>query len=341
MVSSGVVNSDLNSINKNFINYNKTISSINNSVWEGMSKDNLVAKSEEFVSEYKPPINSQMSDFAAAVDLNKEYEKLKEDSESAKKSLTRVSESGNENLINELKTKIASFEIKMNSFKKEIESLLENIKSQVLESATSIMYGNLDINAIVESIDKDELRKLGDNENLASFYEEGYIQNIMDDIKNSKYLSGREKAVKSALTLIQLAADKGVKLDYDFGGGHVSGSVTTNMVLSGVDCSSFASFIINQGTSHDVISMDTGCLANKYSKYTTDYSNAKPGDLLNVHSSKGKHVEIIIENHPEEGYFITAEARSSDSGIELNRTSYNECKSCGQNVYNMDDVYDK
>ena len=72
MVSSGEVLADLAALNNEFTSYYKSISGISASIWQGSSKDNLVKVSEEFINEYKSPINSQMTSFAAALDLYKE-----------------------------------------------------------------------------------------------------------------------------------------------------------------------------------------------------------------------------------------------------------------------------
>lgn len=342
MVSSGMVSSDLNSINKEFTNYYKTISGISDFVWQGVSKNNLLCKSEQFINEYKSPINTQMTSLVSAINLYEEYKIAKESIDSFKKTLEIAVAKEDEDSINYCKKGIKTNEIKMSNLKEKIDSLLETIVSLKLESANNVVssVSSGEVKSLVNDFDNGSLRKLGENENLENYYDKGYIQELLNNIKNNPALSGREKAVNSALTLIQLAADKGVKLDYDYGGAHDGTVVTTDDVLRGVDCSTFASFVINQGTTQNVTSMTTATLQGKYAKYTTDYSNAKPGDLLNVNNGTNQHVEVIIENNSDEGYFITAEARSSSHGIELNKTSYNDCKNQGQKVYDMDEVYD-
>ena len=83
--------------------------------------------------------------------------------------------------------------------------------------------------------------------------------------------------------------------------------------------------------------MTTGTIANKFKK--CEYKDAKPGDVINSSSANYNHVEFIVENHPEEGYFITAEAKKSSYGVTLSKTTYDEVRKYNQYAYNLDNVY--
>lgn len=356
MVNSTTVLADLDRINYIFYTY---LDSINNleMFWQGLSKDNLETKANDFVSIYKGIINGQMNSLANAIDMYEEYKMWKEKYKNAEINYNNAiaSEDPEASTYQQYMT---DADVEMKKLKLQIEALLELIKSQKISEAiiptdtintpvqeivnetnvnnpTNFNNLNIDINELEKNMSN--LRILSSKENLADFYEDGYVENIINEIKSSD-ISGREKAVLSALTLIKLAADKGVKLDYEWGGSH--GSPTLNNVLKqGADCSSFVSFLFNQGSNSNH-NYTTATLENKYSKYTIPYESAQPGDILNVNSSAGQHVEMIIENHPEEGYFITAEARSSKHGIELTKITYDKAKNKRKfAAYNMDNVY--
>lgn len=344
MVSSAQVLEDLNNINTTFKSYQDEVNNTK-TVWEGVSCDNLNTCANEFVGEFKGPINTQMTKFASALDYNEKYEKIKDKCELVQSSYEIAVSSDDTELASQYRKELSALQQEKEKLKILIESLLSSVAGVKIDIVESTILETYSTSTAI-STNTDELllamgglRKLGEKETLASFYEEGYIQEVLADIQ--KNYSGRDIAVQSALALIKLAADKGVKLDYDFGGAHDGTEVTTNDVLKGVDCSSFASFIINQASTKSYPNMTTGTLKNNFSQYKVNYEDAKPGDLLNYHRGDNGHVEIIIENHPEEGYFITAEAKSTPDGIVLSKTSYSSCRSSGQDVYNMDEVYDR
>ena len=72
MVSSGTVNNDLSSFNNSMTSYNSNVTDLNSS-WKGQSYENLNAKAEEFVNEFKSALQGQLSAFASACDLYQQY----------------------------------------------------------------------------------------------------------------------------------------------------------------------------------------------------------------------------------------------------------------------------
>lgn len=337
MTTRNEVSAVSNDFNQIMNQYKEIINNIPDSGWQGDSKNSIISSANDFVSEYESPINSQLDILKEALTLLEEYMATKEEIGEYEGKIQSVTDTdNNQDLLNVCAKRIESLTLKNESLSKSIRTLIEEICSNIIQRS-SYSLDNFDIASLLNNKD---LRKLGENENLTDLYEEGYIESTLDDIKNDETLSGREKTVISALTLIKLAADKGVKLDYDYGGAHVS-NVDTEDILEGADCSSFATYLLNQGSNEQIGMMTTATIKNKYSKYEVNYENAKPGDLLNCNNSKIKHVEVIMENHPEEGYFITAEAKGSKYGIVLTKTYYKDCKKQGQSTYNMDSIYEE
>ena len=145
-----------------------------------------------------------------------------------------------------------------------------------------------------------------------------YVEGLILDIRN-KY-SGRDAAVNSALAMLQLAADKGIKIDYEHKGTlGISPYVRTTDVASGVDCNPFVSWCVDKG-------VDTGFQWRPVQSFRNvgteiereNWSSAKPGDLL---SSEG-HIIIIVENDPEKEVFTVAHASGTSVGIVLEEKSY-------------------
>ena len=76
MVSSGQVTSDLNSLTSSFTSLSSAVAELNGS-WKGQSYENLNAKVEEFINEFKSAISGQMTSFASACDLYVQYQQAK------------------------------------------------------------------------------------------------------------------------------------------------------------------------------------------------------------------------------------------------------------------------
>ena len=188
------------------------------------------------------------------------------------------------------------------------------------------------------------LTKLGDGVSLYNFYNqidangneipgsgEAYVKSVLAKIQ-SEY-SGREAAVNSALAILKLAADKGVKLDYEHKGTRgTQAYVTTDSLASGIDCNPFASWVVDKGTPGG---FQWRPVQSFYGVGETleDWTKAQPGDVF---VSSG-HVGIIVENDPENGVFITAEASGSDIGIIMQTRTYSSMG--GYQVRDMTNVY--
>lgn len=128
MVSSGTVNSDLNSTLTSLENYNTNIQSLNGS-WQGDSYTNLVNKAEQFLNEYKSTIQGEMSAFASACDLYIEYQNVK-------KEINELSAlSSNKSGKTDYSSQIAALEEKLQRLKQEIEASLQSASSTSLSTS--------------------------------------------------------------------------------------------------------------------------------------------------------------------------------------------------------------
>ncbi len=206
------------------------------------------------------------------------------------------------------------------------------------------------------------LIKIGDHGSLYTRYDsvdengqkiEGtgkeYVENIIDGISIS--YSGREASVNAVLTILKLAADKGVKLDYQHKGtSESSPTVSTEDVASGVDCNAFVSWALNFGTKEQFNWRHVGGIAECSTKI--EHSLSQPGDILYrrrnesffINSkgkkvSRGDHIAIIIENNPKTEEIIYAEASGDNIGIILNKATYTQLTVLGMKAGDMSNLY--
>lgn len=124
MVSSGTVNNDLSSFNNSMTTYNSNVTDLNNS-WKGPSYENLNAKAEEFVNEFKNALQGQLSAFASACDLYQQYIQEKQ----AYNSLINSTDPNSINSANQHKAN-------MERLKVEIESNLSAASSPSLAASS-------------------------------------------------------------------------------------------------------------------------------------------------------------------------------------------------------------
>ena len=130
MVSSGTVNSDMNSVVNALGNYNSSIQSLDGS-WQGDSHNNLVTKAEEFLSEFKGTIEGQMSSFAQACDLYVEYIAIKREIEE----METLYSSPDDKAKNTDYAKIEELREKLQKLKQEIEAALQSASSGSLSAS--------------------------------------------------------------------------------------------------------------------------------------------------------------------------------------------------------------
>ena len=192
-----------------------------------------------------------------------------------------------------------------------------------------------DINQLLATFQSGKLHYLNDSESLYDYYggdEAGraYVRSVLAQIQST--YSGREAAVNSALALIKICGDAGIKIDYQHKG--TTGRqpfVPTDEVATGVDCNPMASWIVDKGTPGGFVWRPVGEFKGVGTK-CEDWTTAKPGDVL---VSDG-HVAVIVANDPANNQFITVE---SSNGVEIKTRTYNAMKGGGYQVRDMTNVY--
>ncbi len=175
--------------------------------------------------------------------------------------------------------------------------------------------------------------KYDENGNVIEGSGKAYVEGVIKGIQE-KY-SGRDAAVNSALAILQLAADKGIKLDYEHKGTNgYEPYVPTEQVASGVDCNPFVSWCVDKGVEGGFQWRPVGNFQSIGTRIEySDWNTAKPGDLL---SSEG-HIIMIVDNNPETGTFTIAHASGGTRGILVEEKAYSSFS--GYSVRDMTAVY--
>lgn len=146
---------------------------------------------------------------------------------------------------------------------------------------------------------------------------ETMIKTAVDIIKNSSNISGRGKAVNTAIVMNAILYDnKDGHLDYVLGAAH--GNYSVDSILNASDCSSYTSFLIRQGQDDSFTGGWTGYLANN-TVVLSSFSDMQPGDIVIVApQNEDGHVRFYL-GQDENGNYIFTE----NNGIKT-ITSYSE-----------------
>lgn len=243
-----------------------------------------------------------------------------ENTEKIKKNEEKLNSLANQ--INTLQTEINTLETEAAALKVKINNALSKVSSisSTAVVKTSVQTSTVDLGSYADKIQT--LMAKGKSlpsmyGSLYKYYSKEEVANIMNQVKQQ--YSGREAAVNSALTIIELAANVGKKLDYKWGGGHVHNAVTTlDHVANGTDCSAFASWAVQQGATTSFPTTTAAYLCNRGQR--VDYAYAQAGDILVC----GSHACLIVANDPEGKYFITAE--ETGGGAVVKKRTYSSVK---------------
>ena len=331
------------------------------SVWSGEAHDGLTSELKDLYSRTEKEI-SNIEKFASALDSLQKYKDTREKINELKNQLYSIpNTTENARARSNLSSSINTLQVSNNQLKANIIRTLSGFSSVSSEievvtyDATTEDYGQfiVDIDSLVamyannynDSNPADPLKMLSGgslydyynsydaNGNVIEGSGKAYVEGIILDIR-SKY-SGRDAAVNSALAILQLAANKGIKLDYEHKGtAGIRPYVRTSDVASGVDCNPFVSWCVDKG-------VETGFQWRPVGNFRSigteikyeDWPTAKPGDLL---SSEG-HIIMIVDNNPERGTFTIAHASGTNRGILIEEKPYSKCG--GYSVRDMTAVY--
>lgn len=326
------------------LGYVKEISFDDN--WKGKAKESLIPALKKAIEELEKVGNSIETFVSALQELDK-YKTKKESIVSLKKQYNSIpSTKENVKKKNSLATQINTLISDNRTLRKSIESKLSTITpvTTIVESMpmSNFIYetgnGNfvVDVKVLLAKFQNGSLKKLADGDSLYNHIPKEEVEQFMANIKNG--YQGRYLAVNSALGIVDLAASKNLKLDYDWGGGH-STITSLNEVATGTDCSAFVSWAINQGAPGDFTTRSTSGLINVGK--TINYEEAKAGDILVFRKDGEGHVIMVVENDPDNKKFIVVEANGQKQGVILQTKKYSDLKSGNYKAKDLSEIYNE
>lgn len=312
-----------------------------NNVWKGSAQTKMTTDLKNTIDRLNIE-KANIDKFASALHTLQTYKVTNQTLEALELKLSMLANTEeNQAEISSLQTEINRTRATKESLKKNLEATFASFQTittqlqQVTYSMGDTSY-IVDLNEFTSLFTNKELRKIPDDgkNSLYNYISSEEVDERINTIKQS--YSGRYAAVNCALGIMDLAASQGMKLDYDWGGGH--STVTTNKhIATGVDCSGFASWAINQGAQTTFNTRSTAGLINVGNRI--DYTQAQPGDILVYRSDGAGHVVLVVENDPENGNFLVAEAQGSAKGVVMNNRSYNELKNGGYQARDLTEIY--
>ena len=331
------------------------------SIWSGSAHDSLTTTLNKVFSNVETQ-SSNVQKFAEILDSLQKYKDRKEKIASLRDEYNRLGDSEeNRTARINLSSVINSLSVSNAQLKTNIINSLAGFSSvssevDVVTYDSSIEdYGQfiVDVDALVavyagknadgSSTNPLTMLKTGSLYDYYNSYDENgnviegsgkaYVEGLILDIQ--KKYSGRDAAVNSALAILQLAADKGIKLDYEHKGTNgYEPYVPTSQVASGVDCNPFVSWCVDKGVEGGFQWRPVGNFRSIGTEIKRDsWNTAKPGDLL---SSEG-HIIMIVDNDPEKGTFTIAHASGTNRGILVEEKPYTSFSS--YSVRDMTAVY--
>lgn len=322
------------SIASSIRNKAKTVDTVLSSVkgisFDGVWSGDAYSTQSTKLAESLTSISSQKElalKLADSLDKLQQYKDNKEKIESLQKELNSLTDNeDNASTISSLRSQISQLQTTNNTLRSDIGAFVSGFstvstKYEVVNHEVSTDYDDyvVDLADMLTLFNSGTLTKIPDSgkSSLYNYYSQEEVDARISEIK-SQY-SGRDAAVNCALGIIDMAADVGLKLDYDWGGGHTT-VTDVDHVATGTDCSAFASWAINQGASSTFNTKTTAGLINVGTQIS--YEDAQKGDIL-VYNSGGKgHVVMIVDNDPETQQFLVVEASGSNSGVIMQTRSY-------------------
>lgn len=297
-------------------------------VWAGDAHANLTSNLETAFKSIKTQRDNALT-LADALDDLQIYKNNVESIEDLNYSLSNTPNTPeNQEAIRRYNNQISGLQTTNSTLRTSIQTAINSISSvstqfELVNYEPSNNYKDyaVDLSEMLMLFESGALTKLSDNngssDSLYDYYTEAEVDSMIAGIKE-KY-SGRDAAVNCALGVMQMAADVGLKLDYDWGGGHTT-VTDIDAVATGVDCSAFASWAINQGAASTFNTRCTDSLI--YVGDRVSYEEAQKGDILVYNSGGEGHVVMIVDNDPETQQFLVVEASGRNAGVIMQTRSY-------------------
>ena len=333
------------------------------SIWTGSSSEALIG-TLRIIMQKVANERSKLNGYFEAINLLEVYKQNKEKIRNLKTILFfTLDTEENARKRAEIAAQIEELTEKNEAIKAEIKNIMNTIipiRSEINQITYNVSFNyTTNINKLLDlyqgrltpkerNSTQKILQQLNNEDSLENYYNQidsngniipgsglKYIENVISSIQST--YTGREAVVNSTLALLQLASDKGVKLNYKHNSNlYNTPYISTKEIISGIRCNGWASWCVDKGT--------PGGFQWRYGnafKYVgqripkENWTLAQPGDVF----SSEEHVGLIISNDPVNHKFIVAHASTWNEGIMLEEKDYNELSLKNFCIQDMTNVY--
>ena len=188
--------------------------------------------------------------------------------------------------------------------------------SDFIETHRKFLESDIDINNLLAFCSKWQK-----SDYLCNYYTEEQLYSYLANLTAGR--SARDTAVLSALGIIQLCAEKGFGIKYNYG---------SKDIMRQIDCSGFVSWVVQQAVPGFKGRGSSSFQAKDLGASDITYAEMQPGDVLCV---PGHHVMMVVKNDPLTGTVIIAHAGSP---VKLITKTYHELKHNSAGAYNAIDM---
>lgn len=313
-------------------------------VWAGEAHDELTTNLKTSVKVMKDQVNNAKK-LANALESLQKYKDNNESISSYRSSLNGLPDTEEySSKRSYYRSKISTLESQNSNLKSTINSSLGGISSvstqfSLITYQPTNSYGEyvVDLGELLALFQSGKLKSMSDSnkssDSLYDFYSKEQVEDVLSQIKQN--YRGRGAAVNCALGVMQMAANVGMKLDYDLLRGS-NKLLTIDGIATGSDCVSFASWAISQGSDKVDKTYSTSEFVKLGNKI--DYSQAVPGDVFTLkYSGSGGHVMLVVENHPESNSALVAEAKGDS--VVLTNIKYSTLNDLEYSARDLTDFY--
>ena len=153
--------------------------------------------------------------------------------------------------------------------------------------------------------------------------------------------AGADAACMSGLTMIDIASEYGVRLNYGAAKtpSHLAKDIDPAVVS---DCRNFVSWCLDHGHEDYLYSMNVGQLGLGYSengvhdRHTSNYADMKPGDIM----TKGAvHAMMPVYVDPVSKTIILVESSGDKTGVQVRQLSFKKAAELGYTFVSGDSIY--
>ena len=308
------------------------------SVWSGGSYQSLTTSINTKIEEVETG-SKKLRHYAQALFKLQEYKNVQKEIASLQAALASLPDT------KEYDGERASLQQQISALQQTLRTLRSFISKTLGEALIGTKYEAIyykeyngfvvDVNKFEDLFDNGQLKKIPEGISLYDYYTEEEVDKRLREIKD--IYVGRKAAVNCALGIMEMDANKGLKLDYKWGGGHDSPIPNVDYVVSGIDCSGFVSWAIDQGSKETFLSRPTGSLLRVGN--SIDYTEAQAGDILVFNNGSEGHVVMVIENDPEAKEFLVVEASGSNDVVLMQTRSYSSLRKNNYIAKDLTELY--